>query len=188
MKNMGMKKIYFAVFIMLIAVSFSLAFDINKSKAQCVINTNPCTANAQCCSGICDIAGGSNLCIATSGGTAVCTTGGLIPCGRNCDVAGTPWFEDDPCTLCHLVLMGQLIIEFLVKMAAIFALLALIGGGMIYIFSIGSAGTIEKAKGMIKYALLGFVVIFIAWAVITTILTSMGYMDPLGGDWHMMDC
>lgn len=155
----------------------------------CIANGSPCAANADCCSGICDIFGGSNLCIATSGGLPVCTTGGLIPCGRNCDViATTGWIESDPCTLCHLVLMGQLIIEFLVKMAAVFALLALIGGGLIYVFSIGSAGTIEKAKGMIKYALLGFVVIFIAWAVITTILTSMGYMDPLGGDWHMMDC
>ena len=187
---MEIKKIYFAVFIiMLTAGSFSLLFDISKSNAQCVANGSACTANIDCCSGICDIAGGTNKCIATGGGVPVCTTGGLIPCGRNCDdIATTGWKENDPCTLCHLVLMGQLIIEFLVKMAAIFAILALVGGGIVYVFSIGSAGTIEKAKTIIKYALLGFTVIFIAWAVITTILTSMGYMDPLGGDWHMMDC
>ena len=154
----------------------------------CTANGDPCTKNIECCSGICDIMSGLNECIATSSGMPVCTTGGLIPCGRNCDVAGTPWLEDDPCTLCHLILMGQLIIEFLVKMAAIFAILALVAGGLVYVFSIGSAGTIEKAKTIIKYALLGFTVVFIAWAVIGTILTAMGYMDPLGGEWHMMDC
>ena len=113
---------------------------------------------------------------------------GLIPCGKNYNDPATSRDECADCTLCHLILMGQLIIEFLVRMAAIFALLAIIGGGLVYIFSIGSASTIEKAKGIIKYALLGFVVVFIAWAVIGTILTSMGYIDPLGGDWHMMDC
>ena len=154
----------------------------------CIANGAPCTTNAGCCSGICDTFTGANVCIATSGGAPVCTTGGLIPCGRNCDIIGTSWHEDEPCTLCHLILMGQLIIEFLVKMAAIFAILALVGGGLVYVFSIGSAGTIEKAKTIIKYALLGFTVVFIAWAVIGTILTAMGYMDPLGGEWHMMDC
>jgi len=118
----------------------------------------------------------------------VCTTEGLVPCGRNCDDPATAWHEDDDCTLCHLILMGQLIIEFLVKMAAIFAILAIIGGGLIYVFSIGSAGTIEKAKTTIKYALLGFLVVFIAWAVIDSILVLMGYIDPIGGDWHMMNC
>ena len=84
--------------------------------------------------------------------------------------------------------MGQLIIEFLTKMAAIFAIVALVGGGLVYIFSIGSSGTIEKAKTIIKYALLGFVVVFIAWAVVTSILATMGYIDPVGGDWHVIDC
>ena len=132
-----------------------------------------CAADLDCDPATCSISG----------------SGGLIPCGKSCDDPDTTkWDERDPCTLCHLILMGQLIIEFLVRMAAIFALLAIIGGGLVYIFSIGSASTIEKAKGIIKYALLGFVVVFIAWAVIGTILTSMGYIDPLGGDWHMMDC
>ena len=113
---------------------------------------------------------------------------GLIPCGKNYNDPATSWDECADCTLCHLILMGQLIIEFLVKMAAIFAILAIIGGGLIYVFSIGSAGTIEKAKTMIKYALLGFLVVFIAWAVIDSILVLMGYIDPIGGDWHMMNC
>ena len=116
------------------------------------------------------------------------TEGGLIPCGRSCNDPGTGRNECVDCTLCHLILMGQLIIEFLVKMAAIFAILALVGGGLVYVFAAGNQGTIEKAKTMIKYALLGFVVVFIAWAVISSILATMGYIDPIGGEWYMMDC
>jgi hypothetical protein len=117
------------------------------------------------------------------------TEGGLIPCGRGCDDPNTTARNEcAPCTLCHIILMGQLIIEFLVKMAAIAAILALVGGGLVYVFAAGNQGTIEKAKTIIKYALFGFVVVFIAWAVVDSILVMMGYIDPINGDWHMMDC
>ena len=185
---MKTKKIYFMGFIMLIAVLSSLTVDINESKA-CTTNGNACVKNIECCSGICDTMSTANVCISTSGGVPVCTTGGLIPCGRNCDDINTPdWNESDPCTFCHLILMGQLIIEFLIKMASIFSLLAIIGGGLIYVFSIGSANTIEKAKTVIKYALIGFLTVFIVWAIVDTVMSTMGYKDPLGGKWHILDC
>ena len=116
-------------------------------------------------------------------------SGGLIPCGKSCDDPDTTkWVETDPCTLCRLILMGQLIIEFLVKMAAIFAIFAIVGGGLLYVLAAGNQGAIEKAKTMIKYALLGFVVVFIAWAVVDSILVMMGYIDPISGEWYIMNC
>lgn len=115
--------------------------------------------------------------------------GGIVPCGRSVDDPNTlKWDESEPCTLCHISLLGQLIIEFLVKIAAVFAVLSLIGGGLVYIVAAGNTSTIEKAKTMIKYALLGFLVVFIAWAVVNSILATMGYTDPIGGEWYMMDC
>ena len=145
-----------------------------------------CTTGAQDCDETGIDCGGASCAACAAGPSG--SSSGLIPCGRDADDGNTPWVETDPCTLCHIILMGQLIIEFLVKMAAIFAILALVGGGLVYVFAAGRQGTIEKAKTMIKYALLGFVVVFIAWAVISSILAMMGYIDPIGGEWHMMDC
>ena len=114
---------------------------------------------------------------------------GLIPCGKSVNDPDTnPRNECAPCTPCSLILMGQLIIEFLVKIAAVLALIAITFAGLLYIFAAGSSGTIEKAKSMIKYTLLGFVLVFIAWAVIDSILITMGYIDPVGGEWHVIDC
>lgn len=118
----------------------------------------------------------------------VCTSGGLIPCGRSCDDLTTDWIESDACTLCSLILMGQLIIEFLVKITAVLALIMITFSGLLYMFAAGSSGAIEKAKSMMKYALLGFVLVFIAWAMIDSILITMGYIDPIGGEWYVVDC
>ena len=87
-----------------------------------------------------------------------------------------------------MVLMGQLIIEFLLKISAVAALLAIAFGGILYIFAAGSPGTIDKAKTIIKYTLIGFLIVFISWAIIDTILVMFGYIDPIGGDWYSINC
>src|SRR5680860_288791 len=69
---------------------------------------------------------------------------GLIPCGRNCDDRDTTYTnESDDCTLCHGMLMGQLIIEFMVKIAGIAAMIAIAIGGFLYMFAIGNQGTLD---------------------------------------------
>lgn len=122
--------------------------------------------------------------------TDVCTnvegSAGFIPCGRNINDPNTDWNECAPCTLCSGVLMGQLIIEFMIKAAAVVATLALIFAGFVYIFAAGRSEVVLKAKSVISSALTGFVVIFIAWAIIDTLLITMGYIDPIEGSWHMI--
>jgi len=114
---------------------------------------------------------------------------GLIPCGRDYDdPATTKWDECAPCDLCKGILSGQLIIEFFVKIATVFAVLSIVLGGFLYIFAAGNQGILEKAKSTIKYVLLGFIVILIAWAVVDSILVMGGYIDPIGGEWYAMDC
>jgi uncharacterized membrane protein len=84
--------------------------------------------------------------------------------------------------------MGQLIIEFLVKLAGIVAVFAIALSGLLYIFSAGNQSRMEAAKTGIKYALIGFVIIFIAWAVVGTLLAMLGYIDPLNGEWYVVNC
>ena len=123
---------------------------------------------------------------------AVCqdvpNSAGLIPCGKSINDPDTDWDECAACTPCSLILMGQLIIEFLVKIAAILALLSIALAGFFYIFAAGNVGAIEKAKSIMKYTLLGFVLVFIAWAVVDSMLITMGYIDPIGGEWYVVDC
>ena len=122
-------------------------------------------------------------------GCSVSGSAGLVPCGRSCDDPDTPhWQEDKECNLCFMILMGQLIIELLLKLAAIFAILAIAFGGFVYMFAVGNSGTIDKAKSIIKYTLIGFLIVFTAWAIINTLLTMFGYIDPVGGAWHSVDC
>ena len=118
----------------------------------------------------------------------VAGSAGLIPCGKSMNDLSTDWDECAACTPCSLILMGQLIIEFLVKIAAVFALISITFSGLLYMFAAGSRGLIEKAKSMMKYTLLGFVLVFIAWAVVDSILITMGYIDPIGGEWYVVDC
>ena len=181
-----MKKIN-KIFLTLFAVLFTTLPLIGFSN-----NANAALSNPTCAAGD----GCRITCLAETGvedldclpGCEVYDSAGLIPCGRSCDDPDTTWEEDKPCDLCSLVLMGQLIIELLLKLAAVFAILAIAFGGFVYMFAVGNSGTIDKAKSIIKYTLIGFLIVFIAWAIVNTLLTMFGYIDPVGGAWHSVDC
>ena len=122
-------------------------------------------------------------------GCVVDGSAGLIPCGRSCDDGLTAMDEAAPCTLCHAILMSQLIVEFLLKMAGIASVIVIALGGFLYMFAAGSQGLIGTAKSMLKSVLIGFILVFIAWILIDTIMLTFGYIDPLGyGKWHVINC
>lgn len=119
---------------------------------------------------------------------SIAGSGGLIPCGKNCDDPDTGWIETNKCDLCSLFLMGQIIIQFLVKIAGAATMIAIAIGGFLYVFAAGNQSSIEKAKSMIKYTLIGFIIVFVAWAIVDSILVTAGYIDPIGGKWYVMEC
>lgn len=111
-------------------------------------------------------------------------SGGLVPCGKSINDPSTNWNECSPCGPCSLILMIQLIIEFLVRIAAVITVLSIVVGGFIYVAAAGRANIITKAKSIIKYALVGFIIVFVAWVVVDSILATMNYIDPMGGEWY----
>lgn len=127
---------------------------------------------------------GSSAPTATAECSAVEGGGGLIPCGRNTNSSETAWNECDDCDLCSIVLMGQLVIEFIVKIAGLAATLAIILSGFLYIFAAGEMALIAKSKLMMKYTIIGFIIIFAAWAMVDSLLLLLGYIDPIDGEWH----
>lgn len=129
---------------------------------------------------------GSSASSATAACTAVDEPGGLIPCGRNTDSNDTPWNECDKCDLCAIVLMCQLCIEFMVKIAAVAANLAIIVAGLLYVVAASKTNLIAQSKLMLKYTILGFIVVFAAWLIVDALLALFGYIDPMGGEWYTM--
>jgi len=129
---------------------------------------------------------GSSPSSATDTCTKVDEPGGLIPCGRNTDSNFTTWNECRKCDLCGIVLMCQLCIEFMVKLAAVAANLSIIIAGFLYIFAAGRTNLIAQSKLIVKYTLLGFIVVFAAWLIVDGLLSLFGYIDPMGGEWYTM--
>ena len=114
--------------------------------------------------------------------------GGIIPCGRHGNDPVTPWDDSAPCTFCHLVLLMQLLIEFLLKLAAVVSILVIVYAGLRYMLAAGDTSGMQTAKTALRYALTGFAVVFISWALVSTILTMLGYIDPITGTWYAVDC
>jgi len=111
---------------------------------------------------------------------------GLVPCGRLCDALDTPWNDTDPCTFCHGILLMNQGMNFLMKIAGVVAVLALIIVGFLYITSTGNPERKNLAKTSLKWVIIGFVIIFLAWLMIDFILSAWGYLDPLGGKWSVI--
>ncbi|MEI8344259.1 MAG: pilin [Candidatus Moraniibacteriota bacterium] len=98
-------------------------------------------------------------------------SGGIISCGRG----GQPM-----CTLCDLIIGIHAIIIYLLKIAIGLALTIFTVAGVMYIVSVGNSGMIELAKGAMKNAILGFVIILAAWLMINTLLLVIGARTNLG--------
>ena len=154
-------KIFLVLFAVLFVVLPLIGFSHN---ASAVLGTPTCAPNDGCLPSClpdfgvpdpdCIDLGVPGLCPKLQGSK------GLIPCGKNYDDPDTDWDECAYCSLCSFIFMGQLIVEFLLKITAVVAVLAIAAGGFLYMFAAGSQGTIDNAKSIIKYALIGFVIIY----------------------------
>ncbi|MCK5591236.1 MAG: hypothetical protein KAI72_04700, partial [Candidatus Pacebacteria bacterium] len=65
------------------------------------------------------------------------TTGGLLPCGRAWDDPATAWDDTNSCDFCYIVMLLNQIMNFLIKIAGIIAVLAIIITGFLFVTSTG---------------------------------------------------
>lgn len=68
----------------------------------------------------------------------------------------------------------QNIVKFILAIAFIIAVIFLVVGGFRYIVSQGNEEAVEKAKGTITNAIIGIVVIVLAWIILTVVLNLIG--------------
>jgi len=103
--------------------------------------------------------------------------GGLVPdwCQAGC-----------PCSFCDLYDLASNILGFLLYIVAVpIAAGAFLYGGVLMLTSGGNPTQISKGKSMITSAITGMALAFFAWAILNTILTTIGFgIGNAGSAWY----
>ena len=93
---------------------------------------------------------------------------GFIPCGG----------LNNPCQLKHIFVLLHNIIDLLMfKLGPAFATLMIAYGGFKIMVSSGSPGARYKGKEIIKWALLGYGLMLLAWVIVNTFLLYLGFAE-----------
>ncbi|MDO8565881.1 MAG: hypothetical protein Q7S04_01695 [Candidatus Moranbacteria bacterium] len=104
---------------------------------------------------------------------------GLIPCGRSTDDPSTTTInETDKCTICHIIVGGQGIMDWGLKVMTFVAIAVIVAMAVLYIVSAGNDGMMTTAKGGIKAAFIGFAVMLGAWLIISTTIRIFSATIP----------
>lgn len=96
-------------------------------------------------------------------------TGPLVPCDgvAGKDSTGKTIPE---CQACHVVQLGQNIINFLVAIAAVIAVVIFSYAGFLMLTAAGDTGKISSARGMFWNVLIGLVIVLAGWLIIDTVM------------------
>ena len=122
--------------------------------------------------------------------SAICE-GPIVPCGGSqCaeeDAEGKCIeYEKQPsCQFCHIFVLIERIIFFVFTcLVPIVASLMLIIGGSYLLIAGPSPQALHQARAILTAAVIGIVIIFIAWLFLSQLLTAMGYAEWTGlGSW-----
>ena len=120
--------------------------------------------------------------VALADGGRIKITGGLVPCGRECDDPTTTKIDEAAdCTFCSFFYLFNNIVKWVVTIIvpSIAVLLIAIGGFMLAM-SRGNPGQSQKGKDILIWTLAGIAVMFIGWAVLNSLLSGIGVMKWTG--------
>lgn len=95
----------------------------------------------------------------TSGDIVNPTSGGLVNCGK-----GTT--QSDSCTLYDLFSLFARVINFLMAVAAFFAIFQIVRAGQAMILAFGNPESLTTAKASLTNAVLGFALVMIAYLLL----------------------
>jgi len=138
------------------------------------------------------------------------TYDGLVPCGKNVGVNGSN-FKDKfagtdvcpqpdscemPCTFCHLFVMIDAVIDFIVGLVFIIAALMIVLSGAMfvvaYLFSPDNPSLIGTAKKTASSVAIGLIICLGAWVFVNTFFIFIGVAETDFGasvkDWSQINC
>jgi len=87
----------------------------------------------------------------------------LVPCGYN----------GIECTTCHLLQLGENIIEFIVQISFVIAALLFAYAGFLFFIGGGDSGKITNAKKIFTNTFIGIIIILSSWLVVNIILSTL---------------
>ena len=119
-------------------------------------------------------------CTPTANANAAVCERGLVPCGpAYCNI----------CQLCHLFAMLINIVTFLfICLVPPMAVLGIVGAGLSVMFAGGDPSKLKRAKDIMKNTVIGLVLIYGAWVIVSSILTVIGVVDWTGlQTWFQLD-
>ena len=82
----------------------------------------------------------------------------LVPC------------EGNACNTCHVIVLGNNILLWLIGISAAVIALVFVIGGLKMVMAGGNEGDITTAKKMMTNAIIGFVILLAAWLIVDTVL------------------
>ena len=119
--------------------------------------------------------------------------GPIVPCGG----------IDNPCNLCHIFVLINNIIDFILTcLAPIIGSLMLVIAGIMFMVAYsggaemlpggkkGGPALFSQAKKMITAVVMGLVIIFVSWVFLNTFLSFIGVAEWTGleGGWWNIQC
>ncbi|PJE64509.1 MAG: hypothetical protein COU90_01555 [Candidatus Ryanbacteria bacterium CG10_big_fil_rev_8_21_14_0_10_43_42] len=105
------------------------------------------------------------------GDMAHAQSGGLVPCG-----------DTKACDLCDLYVLVKNIIDFILfKFILPVAVISLLIGGILLLTSRGNPGQLETGKAALYNTIIGILIAFAAWVIISTLLSTIGFKNFGGG-------
>jgi len=119
--------------------------------------------------------------------TANASAFSIVPCGRNFGTAE----EMAPCSLCHLAIGTQGLIQYGLYILAGLTLVIVVSAGIIYALSSGNENILNLAKKFLKNSLTGFAIILSAWLITNTVFWLLGTKTDLGIgviSWNQFTC
>lgn len=107
-------------------------------------------------------------------------SGPIVPCGRT---------GQNPCTLCDIFVMIQMIIDFVTAGLFVLAGIFVAVGGVRILASAGSPEHVEAGKKMITYAITGIVIALLSWVILNMLFLGLfGENKGFQGPWNKIRC
>ena len=78
------------------------------------------------------------------------------------------------CTIADIFIVGNTVVELILGLSGSIMLLMMIYGGFLFLTSSGNSGQIDKAKKVLIGAVIGLVIVFVAYAAVEFILDALG--------------
>ena len=119
---------------------------------------------------------------------SIASAAGIVPCGECAAWDKGVCTKINECTICHLFVGINSIINFLLKNIAFpLGVVAILYGGFMIMTSGGSEERVKKGKTALEFAVYGIILAFAGWLIVGTILSSLvtdTLVWPFSREWN----